>query len=224
MLKKQKGNTITERIVCAATKAGRVKTVLATVAIASVLSVTAYVFQMRWLPASPQPLIPMQDDAETQTSRPTDSGGSSSLDDARIVSRLLAQTDPNKISAPSVGFSLGRRPAEADDPDLSTPATAVHEVLALIDRGATDQLSQCFAPGAQDVAGGLYPRYVGHPVEVVEVAEKGAAAKVLWKATVHTGFTLEGRNWSAGETITLETHLVQVEGVWKLARLYEHHP
>jgi hypothetical protein len=101
---------------------------------------------------------------------------------------------------------------------------AVHEVLALIDRGATDQLSQCFASGAEDVAGGLYPRYVGHPVEVVEVAEEGAAAHVLWKATVHTGFTLEGRNWSPGEMITLEARLIQAEGVWKLARLYEHHP
>jgi hypothetical protein len=222
MLKKQKGNTITERIVCAATKAGRVKTVLATVTIASVLSVIAYVFQMRWWPARPQAPPAMPEDAETQTWR--DSTGASLLDDASVVGRIMAQTDPNKISAPSVGFSLGRRPGEADDPDLSTPATAVHEVLALIDRGATDQLRQCSAPGAQDVAGGLYPRYVGHPVEVVEVAEEGAAGKVLWKATVHAGFTLEGRSWSAGETITLETRLIQVEGTWKLARLYEHHP
>jgi hypothetical protein len=222
MLQKRQGNTITERIVFTATKADRVKTVLATVTIASVLSVIAYVFQMRWWPARPQALPAMPEDAETQTWR--DSTGAPLLDDASVVARIMAQTDPNKISAPSVGFSLGRRPGAADGPDLSTPATAVHEVLALIDRGATDQLSQCFAPGGGDVAGGLYPRYVGHPVEVVEVAEEGAAAQVLWKATVHTGFTLEGRNWSPGETITLETRLVYGEGVWKLARLYEHHP
>jgi len=224
MLKMRQGTTITEGIVSAVTKAGRVRIVLVAATITSILSVAAYVFQLSLLPAPPQPLPPMQDNAETHSSRPTDSGGSSLLGDAPIVGRLMAQTDPNKISAPTVGIFLGRRPAEADDPDLSTPATAVYGVLALIDRGATHRLSQCFAQGAENVASGLYPRYLGHPVELVEVAEESAAAKVFWIATVHTGFTLEGKNWSPGETIALETRLVQVEGIWKLATLYEHNP
>jgi len=224
MLKRQQGNTITKRIVSTATKAGRVKTVLATVTIAGVLSVTAYMFQMRLFPAPPQPLIPMQEDAETQTSRPTGGGESSPLGDAPMVGRLMAQTDPQKISSLPVGIFLGRRPGEADDPDLSTPAMAVYEVLALIDRGATDRAIRCFAEGAQDVSSGLYPRHLGHPIELVEVIDVGNAAKVVWKATVHTGFTLEGKNWSPGETITLETSLVQAEGLWKLTRLHEHNP
>ena len=224
MVKKRFCDRIAGRIASAAAKTGRLKAVLVVAATVGVLSVTAYVSHKHSVPASPQPPAPMQGDTETEAARPTDDGGSSLLGEAPIVGRLMAQTDPNKISAPSVGISFGRRPGAADGPDLSTPATAVHEVLALIDRGATDQLSQCFAKRAEDVASGLYPRYLGRPVELVEVAEEGAAARVFWKATVHTGFTLEGRNWSPGETITLETRLVYGEGVWKLARLYEHRP
>jgi hypothetical protein len=224
MLKKRLCNRIAGRIASIAAKAGRLKAVLVMAATIGVLSVTAYVFPRRFVPAPPEPLTPMQDDTVTEASRPTADRGSSLLGEAPIVGRLMAQTDPNKISAPSVGIVFGRRPGAVDDPDLSTPATAVYGVLALIDQGATDRVSQCFAPGAQDVARGLYPRYLGPPVELVEVAEEGTAAKVFWKATVHTGFTLEGKNWSPGDTITLETRLVYGEGVWKLARLYEHRP
>jgi hypothetical protein len=163
----------------------------------------------------------MQDEAKT--SRATDSSESSLLGEAPLVGRLTTESVQTE-SPPPFGIQPGRQPSEANAPDLSTPATAVHGVLALIDRGAADQLSQCFAPGTEDVASGLYPRYVGHPVELVEVAEESTTAKVFWKAAVHTGFTLEGRNWSPGETITLETRLVCVEGVWKLARLCEHNP
>jgi hypothetical protein len=222
MHKKRQANLVIEGIVSAATKADRVKVVFTTVTLAAVVSIMAYVLQMRWWPARAQPLPTMQRDTDTQNLQ--DSTESPLLGDAPIVGRLMAQTDPNKISAPSVGIGFGRRPGAADDPDLSTPATAVHEVLALIDRGATDQLSQCFAPGVADVAGDLYPRCLGRPVELVEVAEESTTAKVFWKAAVHTGFTLAGKNWSPGETITLETRLVHGEGVWKLTRLYEHLP
>jgi hypothetical protein len=222
MHKKRQGNLVIERIVSAAVKADGVKVVLATVALTIVVSIIGYVLQTRWWPARAHPLPTMQKDADTQNL--PDSTESPLLGDALIVGRLMAQTDPNKISAPSVGIGFGRQPGAADNPDLSAPATAVHEVLALIDEGATDQLSQCFAAGTEYAADGLYPRYVGPPVEVVEVAEEGAVGKVLWKATVHGVFTLEGRDWSPGETITLETRLICVDGVWKLVRLYEHHP
>jgi hypothetical protein len=224
MHKRRQGNLVIERIVSAAVKADGVKVALATAVLIIVVSIIAYVLQTRWRlgRAQPLPLPTMQKDADTQNL--PDSTESPLLGDALIVGRLMAQADPNKISAPSVGIGFGRQPGAADNPDLSAPATAVHEVLALIDKGAADQLSQCFAPGAEDAAGGLYPRYVGPPVEVVEVAEEGAVGKVLWKATVRGGFTLEGRDWSPGETITLETRLICVDGVWKLARLYEHHP
>jgi hypothetical protein len=58
----------------------------------------------------------------------------------------------------------------------------------------------------------------------VEVAEEGDTARVYWNATVHTGFTLEGKKRSPGETVGLETSLVRVGGVWKLAQLHEDSP
>jgi hypothetical protein len=186
--------------------------------------VAAYVFRMRSLPAPPPSPTPVQDDVETQISHPAESAGSSLLVDAPIIGKLRALTDVEKISTPPVGISLGRRPGEADDPDLSTPAVAVYEVLALIDRGATDRLGPCFVPGAQDLTSGLYPRYLGPPIEVVEVAEEGDRARVYWNATVHTGFTLEGKKRSPGETVRLETRLVHIDGVWKLAQLHEDSP
>jgi hypothetical protein len=224
MLKKQKGNTIAERTVSAATKAGRVKTVLATVAIASALSVTAYVFQIRWWPAPPQPLIPMQDDAETQTSRPPDSAGSSLFGDAPVIGKLLRSTDDARADAPPpIIFMVGRRESDGV-PDLSTPAQAVHSALELLGRGSTEALSQCFRDGIPDAGEGLYPRYLGPPIEVVEVAEEGDTARVNWNATVRAGFTLEGKKRSPGETVRLETRLVWVDGVWKLTGLHEHSP
>jgi hypothetical protein len=223
MLKKQQGNTITKRIVSGAAKVSRVRTILAAVAIASILSVAAYVFRMRSLPA-PLPLpTPAQGDAQAQTPRPADSAGSSLLGDAPVIRMLRGTDDARAPAPPPIIFMVGRRDSDGA-PDLSTPAQAVYSILELLGRGNTQALSQCFCDGVPDASEGLYPRYLGPPIEVVEVAEKGEAARVYWNATVRAGFTLEGKKRSPGETVGLETHLVQVDGVWKLARLYERTP
>ena len=222
MLKKQQSDAITKRIVPSATKAGGVKTILGAVAITSIFSVAAYVFRMRSLPVPPQP-PPMQDDAETQTSRPADSAGSSLLGDAPLVGKLLGSDDARAPAPPPIIFMVGRRDSDGG-PDLSTPAQAVYSVLELLGRGSTEALSQCFRDAAPDANEGLYPRYLGPPVEVVEVAEEGDTASVYWNATVHTGFTFEAKRRSPGETVRLGTRLVRVDGVWKLARLYERSP
>jgi len=216
MLKKQQGNTITGRIGFVATKTGKLRTVLVAAAIIGILSMTAYVFYVRSFPAPLQSAAPLQEDVETL--RPADGGEPSLLGDTPLVGRLMTEVGQLE-SPPPFGMPTGRPPGEANAPDLSTPAVAVYTVLALIDRGATDRLTQCFAEGAQDTASGLYPRYLGHPIELVEVIEKGNAAKVIWKATVHTGFTLEGKNWSPDESMTLTTRLARVAGLWKLLRL-----
>ena len=67
----------------------------------------------------------------------------------------------------------------------------------------------------------LFPRYLGHPIELVEVNEKNDSAEVVWKATVHTGFSLDNRAWSSGECTTLTTRLIRVNGLWKLSKLHD---
>jgi hypothetical protein len=223
MLKKRQGRTITGRVVSAATKAGRAKVVLAALAIASIFFVAAYVFRMRSLPTPLPPSTRVQDDAHAQTSRPAGSGGSLLLGDAPLIGTLRGTDDARAPAPPPIIFMVGRRESDGA-PDLSTPAQAVHSALELLGRGGAEALSQCFRDGTADAGQRLYPRYLGPPVEVVEVAEEGDAARVYWNATVHTGFTLEGKKRSPGETVRLETRLVHIDGVWKLAQLHEDSP
>lgn len=223
MLKRQQSNTITKRVVPAATKAGRVKTILAAVAIASIFSVGAYVFRMRSLSAPPASPTPVQDDAEAQTSRPAGRTGSSPFGDAPLIGTLRGTDDARAPAPPPIIFMVGHR--ESDGAlDLSTPAQAVHSALELLGRGSTEALSQCFRDGTAAADQHLYPRYLGPPIEVVEVAEEGDTAGVYWNATVRAGFTLEGKKRSPGETVRLETRLVRVDDVWKLTRLHEGSP
>jgi hypothetical protein len=125
----------------------------------------------------------------------------------------------NRPAPPPVSFAIGPPPEGADALDLSTPAAAVYSVLSLIDAGKTERLPACFVKGAADVSSDLYPAYLSHPVALVDVVEDGNVAKVVWEAAVHTPFTRNGREWSTGETITLTTRLVQVDGLWKLTKL-----
>jgi hypothetical protein len=96
----------------------------------------------------------------------------------------------------------------------------VYSVLSLIDQAKTDKLAPCFVEKTEDTVGKLYPHYLGHPVELVEVNEEDEYAEVIWNATVHTIFSLNGRNWSPGETMMLKTALVRVEGLWKISELH----
>ena len=137
-----------------------------------------------------------------------------------LVSELRSTDDARSGPVPAVLFGIGR-PDVDDAPDLSTPAQAVHSVLELLDRGSAEALSQCFCDGVPDASEGLYPRHLGPPVELVDASEEGDAATVLWTATVRTEFTLDGRSRSPGETVTLTTWLVRVEGLWKLVELHD---
>jgi hypothetical protein len=218
MLKKRHCDTSTKRTASAATKATRLKLVVATTAVVGILLATAHVFHVRSLPAPPHPPVSIQSDAESLGR--IDGGESSLLGDTPIVGRLATEVDQME-SPPPAGIPVGRQSGEADAPDLSTPAVAVYSALALIDKDATDQLTRCLVNGADNVVNGLYPRHLGRPIELVDVIEEGNAAKVTWKATVHTGFTLAGQNRSPGESIILVTRLIRVEGIWKLLKLHD---
>ncbi len=125
----------------------------------------------------------------------------------------------NRPAPPPRGWSIG--PPPDDLLDLSTPAVAVYTVLALLDEGRTAKLGPCFLEEPNDPAGDLYPSHLGHPVSLVDVNEDEQAAKVVWQAAVHKAFTRGDKQYSPGETIELTTHLTQVEGAWRLARLHE---
>ena len=67
----------------------------------------------------------------------------------------------------------------------------------------------------------MYPRCLGHPVSLVDVTEEEESAEVTWQATVHKAFFRNAKRYSPGETITLTTKLVQIEGLWKILQLHE---
>lgn len=126
----------------------------------------------------------------------------------------------NSPAAPPILF-LGPPPRDVNDPDLSTPAAAIQTILSLVDRGATDKLASCVLEEAKSGPDGLYPRYLGQPVGLVEVVEEDDRATVVWEAAVHTGFALQGKRRLAGQTMTVTSRLLRVDGLWKLSQWHE---
>jgi hypothetical protein len=110
---------------------------------------------------------------------------------------------------------------DPDAVDLSTPAAAVFSLLALLEEGDTERLDLCLADEDAQVTDGPYPRYVGHPIRLVDVFEDNQTATVLWEATTHTAFSRAGRRWSVGEYVPFTSHLIQSDGLWKLAVFME---
>lgn len=140
------------------------------------------------------------------------------LGDAPIVDRLTLLPG-EKMAPPPIILEVGEPPGEG--PDLSTPAMAVYSVLDLIDNGNLDQLPQCFPDKTGDPCEAFYPRYLGHPIELVDVTEEEDTAEVFWNATVHTAFSVNGRNAAPGETMSLTTRLIRTNDDWKLVKLHE---
>lgn len=165
-----------------------------------VLAVAAYVCCFRWAGTPRQLSAPARTDS--QSSDQTDSKETSVGEHHVLLGRLLGTNNP---AIPPVVMRVGRQPGEDEGPDLSTPTAAVHSVLSLIDQDATDKLASCFVEETAATADSLYPCYLGHPTELVEVVDEGESAVVTWNATVHTAFSLNGKSWSAGETMTLTT-------------------
>src|SRR4030042_1623628 len=110
---------------------------------------------MSSLPAPPPSPAPMQDEAETQPSRPTDRGEPSLLGYTPVIGALRGTDDARTAAPPPIIFMVGR-PDSDGAPDLSTPAQAVHSVLELLDRGDTEALSQCFCDDEPNATEGLY--------------------------------------------------------------------
>lgn len=195
-------------------KARKIEVIFAVTGAIGVVSVAAYVHHLKSVPTFQRPSAPVQTDGQSLDQ--TD-GQESSFSEQLPLGSLLGSNYP---ALPPIVMPVGHPPGEADTPDLSSPATAVYSVLSLIDQAKIDKLAPCFIEKSEDTVNNLYPRYLGHPVELVEVAEE-EYAEVIWNATVHTIFSLDGRNWSPGETMILKTRLVRVEGLWKISELHD---
>jgi hypothetical protein len=196
-------------------KARKIKVILAVTGAIGVISVTTYVHHLKSVPALQRLSATAQTDS--QPVEQTEDEGFMPVKQLSLGSLL----GYNKPAVPPIIMSVGPPPGEADSPDLSTPAAAVYSVLSLIDQAAKDKLAPCFIEKTEDMVGNLYPHYLGHPVELVEVNEEDEYAEVIWNATVHTKFSLDGRNWSPGETMMLKATLIRVEGLWKISELHD---
>jgi hypothetical protein len=117
------------------------------------------------------------------------------------------------------GISVGDPFSGVPTADLRTPEAVVYSFLTLLDQGATDELRECLAEGAQVPADNPFPRYLGYPIRLVEVTHDGDAAQVSWEATAHTPFSYKGKDRIPGEFVPLSSRLVRVEGCWKLLKL-----
>ncbi len=137
-----------------------------------------------------------------------------------LVGEVHGTDDARAPAPPPVVFAMGP-PDPNDAPDLSTPSQAVYSVQGLLDRSQMEALPRCFSEKAPDADASLYPRYLGPPVELVDVVEEGDTAKVVWNATVHAAFTHDGKRRKPSEALTLTTRLVRINGLWKLVRLHE---
>ncbi len=195
--------------------AKRFRVVFAAAALVGIVSAIVYLCYLKSASPPGPPASPERPDTQSED---TLDGEEISSGEQASLGRLLGTNNP---AVPPVIMRMGPEPGEANEPDLSTPAAVVYSVLSLIDRDATDKLADCFVGKEADMAGGLYRRYLGLPVELVDVSEDGESAVVTWNATVRTAFSLDGRSWSAGEKMRLTTRLSNVEGLWKLLRLHE---
>ncbi|HSW01131.1 MAG TPA: hypothetical protein VLI39_13225 [Sedimentisphaerales bacterium] len=106
-------------------------------------------------------------------------------------------------------------------PNLGTPAAAIQTILSLIDAGATNELAACVLEETDYVSDGLYPRFLGGPVGLVEVIEEDDCATVVLEAAIHTEFSVQGKRRFPGDTMVLTSRLVRVEGLWKLMQLHD---
>jgi hypothetical protein len=221
-----------------AISANTVKVMVATAIIVTTVSVVAYVHRAR----GPEP--PAQPSAPTGIVRQSAPGNNSrSASRAATTDKIQAESEVTAVTPPpatdeiptleSVLPSLGPGPDVAGmggisvgDPfsgvptaDLRTPEAVVYSFLTLLDQGATDELRECLAEGAQVPADNPFPRYLGYPIRLVEVAQDGDAAQVSWEATAHTPFSYKGKDRLPGEFVPLRSQLVRVDGLWKLLKL-----
>ncbi len=182
----------------------------------AVVGITAMILRPHQGPSEPTKPNPLETGIETISGVQPETP--SLLGDEPIVDQLTLLPG-ERAAPPPIIFEVGA--PTRDNPDLSSPATAVYSVLDLIDKGDLNQLPQCFTNGTGDLSEAFYPHYLGHPIELVDVIEEDGVAKIHWNATAHTAFSGNDTNISPSDVISLTTRLEQIDGQWKLIKLHE---
>lgn len=218
-----------------------VKVALATATIVATASVIGYVHHARPPEPTPQSSAPAgivrQPAPKSSSSRPTAPGRAATAVVARPESEttpaaptsaaeqappsepLLGPFGPSEGVAGMGGISVGDPFSGVPTADLRTPEAAVYSFLTLIDQGATDELGECLAEGVQVPADSPFPRNLGYPIRLVEVAQDSDTAQVTWEATVRTPFAYKSKKRLPGEFVPLCSQLVRVGDCWKLLKL-----
>jgi len=222
--------------------AGAMKAAFATTTILVAASVVGYVYHSRRPEPLAQPSIVSQ---VVRRPAPENEGNRSyAADHSATTSQLQTESDPSPVVAapeieqihmagsileplaspvePEITFvSVGDPFSGVAAVDLRTPEAVVYSFLTLIDQGDLDQVDKCFADANEVVADGLYPRYLGQPIRLVEVTRDDDTAQVRWEATVHTPFSHQGEDRLPGEFVPLSSRLIRVGDLWKLVTLDE---
>lgn len=224
-----------------ATTAGAIKAVLATAGLVGVVTIAGYVHHARSTSppeiSSTPVLVGRQavlqggqarspwGGRDAVTEAPTPGASASQAGDTELtlpeeptLGPFGPAEEPGFGGAMAMGLQVGGTDGAVD---LSTPAAAVYSLLALIDEGDTGQLDLCLAEEDANVTDGPYPRYVGHPIRLVDIFEDGQTATVQWEATTHTAFSHANRNWSPCEYVPFTSRLIQDDGLWKLTAFME---
>jgi hypothetical protein len=193
--------------------------VAALVTLAVVSSTTIYLHDQQSTRSTEPPTIPLEARVEPSVRVPEPSAEDRpDTVEAPVLKSVNVPFDPTRIRIPLIGHSNDG----VTMVDLTTPDATVHSVLTLIDEGKTDQLDQCFAEDVNGLPDDPYPRYLGHPIQLLDVIEENESAKVIWEATTHTAFTRKDQAYSPGESVTLTAQLVRVDGFWKLVKFNEY--
>ena len=191
---------------------------LAAIVVLAIVSAIGYRHLTRPAPSSEAPIPLANAGIEPVSERPApEVNQPPRTEDESVVVAVNTEFDPSMIRT----ITIGEPSDGVTTVDLSTPDAAVHSVLTLVDEKTTDQLGQCFAEGMEVPANGLYPRYLGHPIALVDVVEDGETATVTWEAAVHTAFTHQGQDRAPGETVTLTSRLIRVDDLWRLVKFDE---
>jgi RNA polymerase sigma factor (sigma-70 family) len=226
----------------AALKANAVKVVLATAAGAGIVAVGSYLYYSRPSATPRSSSVPSRvaseaasrgDDGLSQsTAGPTTSpdslrGGVAVTGVPSVGPEPPGAEPPTGApgSTPKTGVTAGAVPTvgvagQTNALSLGAAEALMHGFLGQLHEEAMDSLAGYFTEeAAADVINSSYLHSLGSPCGIIDIGWSDGGARILWSATVRAACHLGGKKRSAGESLTLQAHLVPAHGVWKLSSI-----
>ena len=97
----------------------------------------------------------------------------------------------------------------------STPENAVRSLMKLFEQRADDELKAYLAQGTGESPDSAYLKFLGGPIEIIEVIQEENTAQVTYLAAVHTEFALNNTIWLPGDALTLSARFLWINDLWK---------